>query len=310
MSAVAGFILGAMVCAAVCAIYLVRTRRTQARRVEQLTSYLESASLGRAEVLLPTGEDDLSRLQDEVGKTVMALHHAQAQAVQAQEDYARNLSSIAHQIKTPLAAISLAAQRLDGTDRDAAVRAKRTILFQTERLGSLQDDLLLMAKLDAGALRMTLEQHDVFTLLCIAADNLEELAKDADVTVNVADAGALEVLADEHWMCEALMNVIKNCIEHSPAGGTVRIDYCANPLYTEIEITDEGPGFSPTEEKRLFQRFYAGERAGTKGTGLGLAFARELLELQNGSIEARNRPDGGACFDIRIYCHPAVTLQS
>ena len=309
------FLVGIAICTVAFALYRTRTRRARAIHIDQVTGYLESAALGEAEVLLPTGEDAMSRLQDEIGKTVTALQHARAQAVQARNDYARNLSSIAHQIKTPLSAISLAAQRLGSNDRNATDRttieqAKRTILSQTERLGSLQDDLLLMAKLDAGALRMSREPQDVFTLLNIAADNLEELAANVNVVIEVADGGAVEILADAHWTCEALMNVMKNCIEHSPDGGTVHVDYDTNPLYTEILISDEGAGLEASEEVRLFQRFYTGTRNNASGTGLGLAFAQELFELQNGSIQARNLPNGGACFDIRVYCHPDVTLDS
>ena len=122
------------------------------------------------------------------------------------------------------------------------------------------------------------------------------------------------------------MNVMKNCVEHAPAGSSVRVESEAGPLYVEVLISDEGPGFAPGEEARLFERFYTGTRhaaadaraaAGalpatalraSAGTGLGLAFARELLERQDASIRARHPAAGGACFEIRLYGHPDVTL--
>lgn len=99
------------------------------------------------------------------------------------------------------------------------------------------------------------------------------------------------------------MNLMKNCMEHSPEGGCIHCDYSENPLYTELLIWDEGEGFEKEELPHLFQRFYRGKRAGTQGAGIGLALARQVLELENGVLTARNLPEGGACFEIRIYSH-------
>lgn len=300
------FLLGLAVGVAAASAIAIRARRKQSARVERIAEYLENTALGTASALQPSDEGDLSRLQDEIGKTVTALRQARLQADQAKEDYARNLSNIAHQIKTPLSVISLAAQRMAG---EGAERERLTILSQVDRLEKLQGDLLLMAKLDAGALAMNLEEQDLLTLLSIAADNIEELARQAGVTINVLDNGSVAIIADEHWFCEALMNVMKNCVEHSPVGGEVRVEYAANPLYAEVSVTDEGQGFENVAKGRLFERFYTGSRSAAGNTGLGLAFARELIELQNGSIQARERVEGGACFDIRIYGHSDVTLN-
>lgn len=336
------FLLGMAAGGALVAAGCARARRRRSARVAQLTDYLESAALGRAKALTPTGEDDLSRLQDEMGKTVMALERTRAEAVAAKDGFARNLASIAHQVKTPLSAIALAARRIDGCDADEDRHAAQAIIRQAERLDRLQGDLLLMAKLDAGVLEMRPDRQDVYTLLCQAAESLGDYAAAADVSIDVIrcdpagcdPAGCddamrcdpAEVLVDGHWACEALMNVMKNCVEHAPAGSSVRVEYEAGPLYVEVLISDEGPGFAPGEEARLFERFYTGTRhaaadaraaAGalpatalraSAGTGLGLAFARELLERQDASIRARRPAAGGACFEIRLYGHPDVTL--
>lgn len=102
---------------------------------------------------------------------------------------------------------------------------------------------------------------------------------------------------------EALINLLKNCMEHSPPGGTIHCDYAENPLYVEIRIWDGGPGFDPEDLPHLFQRFYRGRHAVGNGIGIGLALARSLLERQNGTIHAYNLQGGGACFEIRIYRH-------
>ena len=80
-------------------------------------------------------------------------------------------------------------------------------------------------------------------------------------------------------------------------------DYSANPIYAEILIWDEGEGFCQEDIPYLFERFYRGKRACPHGAGIGLALAKSVFELQNGNVTARNLPEGGACFEIRVYSH-------
>ena len=99
------------------------------------------------------------------------------------------------------------------------------------------------------------------------------------------------------------MHLIKNAMEHSPRGGTIHCEYFQNPLYTDIRIWDEGAGFAPEDIPHLFERFYRGQSAAKDGSGIGLALSQSLFEMQGGSLEARNLPSGGACFEIRLYSH-------
>ena len=92
-------------------------------------------------------------------------------------------------------------------------------------------------------------------------------------------------------------------MEHSPGGGTIHCDYSYNPLYVEVLIWDEGEGFCPEDIPHLFERFYRGKRAVPNGIGIGLSLAKSIFELQNGNITARNLPERGACFEIRVYSH-------
>lgn len=287
-----------------------RSNRMRARRVNELIDFLEQASLGNAGLLTTSGEDDLARLQDEIGKTVTALERTRNQALAARKNYAHNLSNIAHQVKTPLAVLSLATQRINRTATPETAAVIDAIDTQIERLNRLQSDLLLMAKLDTGTLTMDLWPHDLYTIIVTAAESMEEFAASRGIELALAENGAVNVLVDEHWIIEAITNLVKNCIEHAPANSAVTIAYESNPLYASVVISDAGPGFTPEDSLHLFERFYTGTTRSKTGTGLGLSFACELIEAQGGTIEARNLPEGGACFDIRIYArHSAVTLS-
>ena len=91
-------------------------------------------------------------------------------------------------------------------------------------------------------------------------------------------------------------------MEHN-RGGLIHCTYGQNPLYTEILILDEANGFAKEDIPHLFERFYRGKNACAGGIGIGLALAKEIIERQNGTIHAKNMLDGGACFEIRFYCH-------
>lgn len=300
-------VVGACLGAGFAAIARRGERRRQAMRIDELVDYLEAVSLGQRVAFEPSGEDELSRLRDEIDKTVSALKRTRDDAIHAREGYARNLSNIAHQIKTPVAAISLAASRLPAQDDVKGEDAVNRIEMQLARLTALQGDLLRLARIDAGAMPLNPQTNDVYTLLSDVADNVSEQARHDEVMVEIVGDADVELCIDAHWTHEALVNIVNDCIACAPAGSRVTLAYAEYPLYVEIVVADQGPGFSDGDIPRLFERFYVGERASQTSTGLGLAFAREIVELQNGSIRARNAHEGGACFEIRFYRHPAVT---
>lgn len=274
-------------------------KKSADRRVQALTDYLEEINMGRAGILMPEGEDELSKLQDEIYKTVTMLYQTRDEALQTKHRYAQNLSNIAHQIKTPITAISLVVQM----GQEHPERLPEQIHRQLSRLTHLEEALLLLAGMDAGTLIFKKERVDVFTLLVMAADNLQEMFRQAQVDVSIPERGELSMNVDFDWTMEAVMNLLKNCMEHTPPGGSVCCQYEQNPLYTEIRIWDTGEGFAKEDIPHLFERFYRGKNASDGGIGIGLALAKEIIERQNGTLRALNRAEGGACFEIRIYCH-------
>ncbi len=304
MFATTGFLAGIFLFA----ITYAFRNKTEAKRIEELSDYLEQVNMGKAVVLSASGEDLFSKLEDEIYKTVTFLYQTKDAAVQAKNDFAENLSNIAHQIKTPITAISLSLQTLSEMPMKKEYEKDRMeqIKKQLNRLIHLEESLLVLSRLDAGTLMFQKEDVDVFTLLVLAADNLQELFADSGTLIDIPESGEMAVTADLNWTMEAVINVMKNCMEHN-AGGTVHCSYGQNPLYTEILIWDEGDGFAKEDIPHLFKRFYRGKNADAggnirgSGIGIGLALSKEIIEHQNGTIRAKNLPNGGACFEIRLY---------
>lgn len=268
-------------------------------RIRALAEYLEQVNTGKAVILSTSGEDDFSKLEDEIYKTVTFLYQTKDSAVQAKNDFAENLSNIAHQIKTPITAISLSVQMMK---QDSGSKHLGQIEKQLSRLAHLEESLLVLSRIDAGTLHLQKEEVDVFTFLVLAADNLQELFVSSGTSIDIPELGEMPVIADLDWTMEAMMNLMKNCMEHSP-GGTIHCSYAQNPLYTEILIWDEGEGFAKEDIPHLFERFYRGQNAGEGGIGIGLSLTKEIVERQNGTIRAQNKPGGGALFEIRFYSH-------
>lgn len=273
--------------------------KIETARIRALAEYLEQVNIGKAAILSASGEDDFSKLEDEIYKTVTFLYHTKESAVQARNDFAENLSNIAHQIKTPITAISLSIQMMK---QEPESKHLEQVEKQLLRLTHLEKALLVLSRLDAGTLLLQKDEVDVFTLLVLAADNLQELFVSSGTSIDISELGEMLVVVDLDWTMEAMMNLMKNCMQHN-AGGTIHCSYAQNPLYTEILIWDDGEGFAKEDIPHLFERFYRGQNAGEGGIGIGLSLAKEIVERQNGTIRAKNKPGGGAFFEIRFYSH-------
>lgn len=274
--------------------------RKEALRVRALTACLEKVNTGGQGVLLSVSEDEFSKLQDEIYKTVTTLYQTRDAAVDARINYAENLSNIAHQLKTPITAISLSAQMMQ---EKSSLEYSAQIQKQLKRLIHLEEALLLLSRIDAGTLALKREPVDVFTVITLAADNLQDLFMQEGVYADIPEMEEMEITVDMDWTMEALMNLLKNCMEHSPKGKTVHCSCEQNLLYTEIQIWDEGAGFHKEDIPHLFERFYRGQNVKENGIGIGLSITKAIIEMQNGVISAGNIPNGGAYFEIRIYSH-------
>lgn len=342
-----------------------RERRRKILRIGELTAYLEQSNRKEGAGLLAGREDDFSPLQDEIYKTVTALRLAAEREEKARREFADRLADVAHQIKTPVTSIAITAQALDRTGNDPGLNRIRR---QTERLEQLVETLLTFARIDSGALRLENKAVDVYTALELAAETVEPVLHRRQIDLEIPNHPGISFSGDLEWTAQAFINLFKNCADHAPQGGRIAVEYGENPLYTEITVRDNGPGFAPEELPYIFQRFYQGkrsvgdepgsgagdgrdagegvsrgeeagpgvshgeearpgvshgEKAGPgllpgsspsprlnreKGAGLGLALAKSVIELQGGFIEARNLPEGGACFTVRFYCHRDVTF--
>lgn len=244
-------------------------------------------------------EGELAVLANELQKACTLLRD-QAHALRRERDaLADSLADISHQLRTPLMSMNLALGLLGRSD--VASERRRALLRElrstSDHMNWLVTSLLTLARADAGTLQLTRARVDVAELVEQAIEPLRIAFELADVALEVESPppGAC-FEGDAGWSREALANVLKNCLEHTPAGGTVRVAASRDVLAVRIAVADTGPGISATDLPHVFERFYKGEGSSNASFGIGLALARCLVNAQGGSLTAANAPAGGARF--------------
>ena len=246
-------------------------------------------------------EGELSVLSNQLQKVTIRLTESAEQSKMDQQRLADALANISHQLRTPLTAMNLTAVLLSDPALTEQRRSElnielRSLLNRTEWL---VESLLKLSKLDAGTVAMTKEHIPLKSLINRAYAPLE-LAMDLRDQQFVVSCGEEILAVDPVWTAEALGNILKNCSEHTPAGGTISVSVQENALYTAIIVEDTGPGFDARDIPHLFERFYKGANASESSYGIGLALARTIITAQNGTIQAVNGAKG-ARFEIRFY---------
>ena len=284
-----------------CAVLLFVSRRyravaSMAEQVGRVLHGQERAMIGREE------EGELAILSTEIGKMTVLLRE---QADRLTEDKVRlteAIQDIFHQIRTPLTGINLTASLLEEEDLTVERRRRltRDLSRQSERIRWLVETLLKLSKIDAGTAVFRPETVPAEALIEQAVSSLRIPMELREQTLRI-HADGTSFFVDPAWTAEALSNLLKNCMEHTPPGGTIDVEARETALFSELTIKDSGPGFDQADIPCLFERFFKGKNATPESVGIGLALARSVVAAQNGTIAAANAPSGGACFTIRFY---------
>lgn len=292
-----------VICAASLLFFLSVTGRRY-RRIEELTRQLDKV-LHSGSILEPGQEQEgeLSILSTEIYKLTLRLQE-QAETLRRDKLYLRDsLADLSHQLRTPLTSMQLIASRLNRPELSQEeklllVLELKKLLSQTEWLVSA---LLKLSQLESGTVPFQNQRVSLAKLTETALAPLQVQLELKGLTLQMDISPEAGFQGDLLWSAQALGNVLKNCVEHTPEGGTITVTGTENQLYTQITVGDTGPGIAPQELPHVFERFYRGSARAQHGFGIGLALAKLILERQNGTIRAGNADTGGALFELRYY---------
>ena len=273
------------------------------RDIAALSDSIDRVLHGQDEVLVSeSSEGELAVLDSEIRKMTLRLKEQADQLTQDKRFLAEAMADISHQIRTPLTSMSLVTEMLSKQtiSPDRRTELLRDLRTQEEKVSWLVETLLKISRIDAGTARFEPRTVQARALLVKAAEALAISFELRGIGLVIkSDGGTLSV--DPDWTNEAIGNVVKNCMEHMPDGGKLRLSAQTTALYTEFVIEDTGEGFAEEDLPHVFERYYRGKNAAKNSVGIGLALAQMIVTEQGGTIAAENRLEGGARFIIRFY---------
>ena len=297
-SIVLAFIVAALV------IYIAADRAKRRKELDELIDFLTKVQ-DRDEFpdLGLEAEGRMLILRSEIYKLASTLQEQYAGEVKKNTYMADMLSNISHQIKTPLTAINLMTDALKSGSMDEAQRRRciANIEDQADHITWLVRTLLTLAEIDAGVLIMKKEQVKIRELVDDIVSGIAVEADIRDVSIDINVSSGDEITCDKRWMSEALSNIIKNSLQHTEAGGYIRISSEDNNLSANIRIEDNGCGISKKDLPHIFDRFYHGEKSDPNSNGIGLSLAKQIINSQNGTVSCESEEGRGTIFEIRMY---------
>lgn len=273
------------------------------RALAALGNSIDRILHGQDKLLFADSEEgELAILRSEIRKMVIRLQQNAQQLQDAKQLLAVEMEDISHQLRTPLTTLNLTVSLLQEPDLTTEKRLRLTHECRTAlaRMDWLVEAFLKLSRLDAGVVQFAAEDLAVRDVVRAALMQLAIPMELREQTVT-AEVGEEHFRGDAAWCTEALGNLLKNCMEHTPVGGHIWVKAEENSLYTELTIRDSGDGFDKEDLPHLFERFYRGKNATASSIGIGLALARRVVTAQNGSLTASNHPNGGALFTLRFY---------
>ena len=255
--------------------------------------------------------EQLHLLDSLVNQVALALERtrlsdeAQQAHVRAETERMRNaiLSSISHDLRTPLASITGAASSLvEAQEELTAVDRQdlaRSIYREADRLDRLLKNLLDMMRLEAGAVQLSKQWHPIDEIIGAALARLEGRLRDHPVNT-LLPADLPLVLVDGVLLEQVVVNLVENAVKYAPKGSPIDLSASASDRDVIVEVADQGPGIPVGDESRIFEKFYRGKFVREGGVGLGLTICRGIVEAHGGRIWAENRPGGGALIRFSI----------
>lgn len=272
------------------------------KKIKEIIRYIEEISRKNYNLKIEeNSEDEWSNLSNELYKiTVMLKEQAEA-SNKDRKALQTSIEDISHQIKTPITSMSIMLDNIrENPNMDEKTR--QTFIYeisrQVEWIKWLVISLLKLAKLDSNTAVFAKKEVDVKQLIDGVIKNLT-IPLDIKEQQIIVEGKDSKFIGDYNWQLEALTNIVKNCIEHTPENKNIYINYEENNFYTKIVIRDEGTGIDKQDVKHIFERFYKGKNSSENSVGIGLALAKSIIEKDNGYIICDSEVGKGTSFEIK-----------
>lgn len=283
-----------------CYVYFEEQHKIMVNAAAQITEYIS----GNTNVTIECNDEgELYRLFHEVNSLV-AILNAHAENEKSAKKFLHNtLLDISHQLKTPLAALNI----YNGIIQDEAKALPAIEEFsqlseqELDRIETLVQNLLKVAKLDAGTVILEKSLENVFEI----AENIKKhflfRARQEEKEICLSGSEEITFLCDRIWITEAISNLVKNALDHTGKGDSVHIEWQAFASIVQITVKDNGSGIHPEDLYHIFKRFYRSRFSKDKqGIGLGLSLTKAIVQAHNGTIEVHSTLGVGTTFTMNF----------
>jgi two-component system, OmpR family, sensor kinase len=253
---------------------------------------------------------EVGRLTGSLNTMLSRIEESFAVRTESENKLRRFVADASHELRTPLTAIRGFAElhrqgAVVGEDKTRELISR--IEKESIRMGALVEDLLLLARLDQSR-ELTFDPVDINHLVAEAVASAKAAGPDHEITIS-SESDEIFVLGDSMRIHQAIANLLANARTHTPAGTKIVVKILQSDLDTRISISDNGPGLSDADQKRVFERFFRADpsrvRVGGEGSGLGLAIVDAVMKAHGGSVEVQSKLGDGATFQI-IFPQPEL----
>ncbi|HEY8092891.1 MAG TPA: HAMP domain-containing sensor histidine kinase [Acidimicrobiales bacterium] len=276
------------------------------RRVGQTATAVAGGDL-RARTGLQR-DDEIGAVAHSLDSLVTRLEELELARVRHERERQILLSSISHDLRTPLTAMRAAIEALEDGVTDDPRRYLASMHRDVDALDHLIDELFLHARLEAGAYQFTPSELDLAELADEAVEALTPLARPQQVRVELQADGPVRLRGGRVELSRVVRNLLDNAIRHSPSGGRVLVTVAASPTTAELTVQDDGPGFPPGFGSQAFDPFTRADAARTRASGsagLGLAIARSFVTAHGGTIRIVTNGHGHVALTLPRQGNPA-----
>ena len=289
--------MGILILAA-CYGYFKEQNGIMEHAIEQIREYISGNKNARIECY---EEGELYRLFYEVNSLVAVLN-AHIENEGKEKEFLRNtISDISHQLKTPLAALNIYNGIIQGeADNPPAVKEFAGLSEQElERIETLVQNLLKISKFDAGTIVMERKTENISEMMVCIKKHFSFRAKQEGKNIILSGDETTDFVCDRNWLIEAVMNIVKNALDHTGEGDVVRIEWKLSASALQIAVKDNGSGIHPDDLYYIFKRFYRSRYSkDTQGIGIGLPLAKSIIEAHGGTIAVDSELGIGTAFYI------------
>ncbi len=248
-------------------------------------------------------EGELSVLSAEIHKMTIRLRE-QNSALLTEKQFAKEaMEDISHQLRTPLTSVMMILGLMNDPELTEKERMEylRDLYELLARMKWLIETMLSLSRIEADAVKFAKNTVSCRELIAQSIETVSVTAELKSVEIRTEINGEPEFIGNLHYTSEAIVNLLKNAIEHTPQGGTVTVTANGSNISSNITIADTGEGIPEKELPHIFERFYRSSEYTKNGFGIGLALARRIVTEQSGTLKAENAPEGGARFVMHFY---------